>query len=136
MAQERCIRRCLVYGRSWQAGEVRTIQDHDERGQPIVTDHFRLVEGDEKVDDRDFHDPELVKEKRREAGTRDKRAALTQALNQLDPDDDSHWTARGLPSLSKLHTMTDFEVSRGDVREAYPDFDREFAQGIRLDSKS
>ena len=128
MAQERCIKPCLVYGRKWKFGEVRTITAVDEDGRPAVTDHFRLVGEDEVVNDREYHNPERVAEARREMGTRDKTAAVLRALDQLDPDNDSHWTARGFASISKLHTLTDLEVTRGDVQEANPEFDREFAR--------
>jgi len=91
MAQERCFNRTFQYNRLWTPGEIRTA-DTDERGVPVASDHFRLVDSDETVEERKVHSDEKVKEARRESGQRDKRAAIERALYDLDPDDDSHWT--------------------------------------------
>jgi len=133
MAQERCIRRTAQFGRLWLAGEVRTIDKEDERGHPVVSDHFRLVESGEAVEDRDAYDDEAVAEKRKESGLRDKTAGITAALEKLDCDDDTHWTRKGDPSLQQVFKHTDFEVSRGAVREVWPEFNREYARGLRRD---
>lgn len=133
MALERCIRQTAQYERFWQVGEVRTVSRTDEQGNPLVSDHFRLVGGEEKISDKDFYDPALVEEKRKESGMRDRRAGITRALEQLDPDDDDHWTRRGEPSIQKVFALTSFEVSRGALREVWPEFDRVLARSIRAD---
>ena len=131
MAQERCVRKTAQHGRLWLPGEVRTIDAHDESGRPIVSPHFRLVESDEMVSEDEVYSPEDVAVRRREAGLRDKRAAITQALRALDPEDNSHWTRKGEPSLQKVFGLTSFEVSRAVVREVWPDFDRDVARELR-----
>lgn len=133
MAQERCIRKTAQFGRLWYPGEVRTIDKTNDDGLPIVSSHFRLVEDEEKVDEKDYFDPKEVEEKRKESGLRDKRAGITRALETLDPDNDAHWTQKGEPSLQHVFAQTSFEVSRGALREVWPDFDRKIAREIRKD---
>lgn len=131
MAQERCIRRCLASGRLWEVGDVRTIESTNDAGRPNIAEHFRLVGPDEEVADKEFHNPEKIAEIRRESGLLDKTAAIMRSLDQLDPDDNTHWTAKGYPSVAKMHLLTGFEVSKGDLQAAYPEFDRELARDLR-----
>lgn len=131
MAQERCIRKCVSQGRLWTLGEVRTAGVNAETGKPEAHVHFRLVEEDEAVDERDVYSDEKVKEARRESGMRDKRAAITKALYALDPDDDAHWTRNGDPAVQAVYVNVDFEVSRNEISAALPGFDRETAKGLQ-----
>jgi len=110
-------------------GEIRTADQEDERGQLTPSSHFRFVEEDEQVDPRKVYSEEDLAEKRREAGLRDQRSAIEKALYALDPEDDSHWTRMGDPSLQVVHKLVDFDVSRAKLREVMPGFDRETARG-------
>lgn len=55
---------------------------------------------------------------------------IKQALRKLDPNDDGDWTAGGLPSLGRLKEIVGVDdLSRAEVGEADPGFNREVAQG-------
>lgn len=127
MAQERCIRRTAQFGRLWEPNEVRTVTKFDDEGRPVFSQHFRPVEDDEKVDIGDLYDPELAADTKRASAMRDKTTAIRSALERLDVNNDSHWTAQGLPAVQQVHLMTDFEVSRAEIQAAFPEFSREFA---------
>jgi len=46
---------------------------------------------------------------------------LTQALSQLDPSNDEHWTNNGAPAMSAIHALTDNPShTRANVTEAAP----------------
>jgi len=49
------------------------------------------------------------------------------ALEKLDHDDDSHWTARGLPRMEVLNRLIEGELgaNQNDIRAAWPGFSRE-----------
>ena len=130
MAQERCFNRTFQYHRLWTPGEIRTA-DVDDAGKPVASDHFRLVEGEEEVEERNVFSDEKVKEARQQAGQRDKRAAIERALYDLDPDDDSHWTRAGDPAIQAVFGRVDFEVTRNEIRSILPDFDRAFAKDLK-----
>jgi hypothetical protein len=50
---------------------------------------------------------------------------ILDAVNQLDPNNDNHWTADGLPRLETVRLMaSDSSLSRDDVEKAAPDFRR------------
>ena len=104
----------------------------DGEGKVVLTDHFRRVADDEVVADREFHSPEEVREARVASNQLDKTAAITDALGKLDPEDNQDWTSRGFPSVTRLHVMTGMEISRGDIQDAYPGFDREMARAHQV----
>jgi len=58
-------------------------------------------------------------------------AGVQAALAQMDPENDSQWTALGLVRLEALEAVMGREVSRGDVRQADPGFDRDAARAAR-----
>ena len=125
MALERCIRKCFYHDRLWEVGEVRTTNELDDGGQPVVTsDNFRLIESDERIDDRKVYKDEELAEKRRESGLRDKRGGILRALSELDHSDNSHWTKQGWPNLQAVASRCDFEVTRADITVAAPDMER------------
>jgi len=130
MAQERCVRKSYSRNRLWIPGEVRTANT-DDQGRPVASMHFRLVGADEEVEPSKVFTDAKVKAARAEAGLRDKRAAITNALNGLDPDDDSHWTQAGWPSVQAVFSRVDFEVTRNEIMAAAPDFNRDAAKGRR-----
>lgn len=130
MAQERCVRKSHSQHRLWLVGEVRSAPI-DANGNPVASMHFRLLDGGERVDERKVYSDDKVKEARRESGQRDKRAAITNALNNLDPDDDAHWTRAGYPAIQAIFGLVDFEVSRNEITATAPDFDREHARGLK-----
>jgi len=124
MARERCIRRTAQYNRLWEVGEIRTIENFNEEGKAIVSDHFVEVKKDETFDPNKAYDQEDVKKRQAETQVRDKTSAIINALRKLDADDDANWTVNGYPSVQKVHILTDFEVTRADIQAAAPDFDR------------
>lgn len=128
MPKERCVRKCPAHGRLWLPGEVREISDFDEDGQPIVTDHFRLIEDDEQVDLEKVYDQDELKQKKAESNARDREAAIKTALQKMDPDNSRHWTRGGLPSLQFLCTETGLDLTRGEVHAVAPDFDQDAAR--------
>ena len=131
MAQERCYRANHQYGKKWNPGEIRTIDKFDEEGRPAVSDHFRLVGRDEAVDEDKVFDKTEIEERKKESHQRDKRTAILEALDKLDPERDGDWTARGYPSMSALAAHLDIEVTRDEVTAASPDFDREKAYALK-----
>lgn len=133
MPQERCVKKCAVYGRMWVVGEVRDIDRFEEDGTPIVTDHFRLVEEDESVEAEDLFDKDELREKQAEANRRDLGAALASAIEKIDTENDRHWTRDGRPSLQFLSGETDQNLTRAQVQAMAPDLDRET---LRRDRKA
>jgi hypothetical protein len=130
MPQERCVRRCLTDGRVWEVGEVREAKANED-GDIVITDHFRRVGDDEVVVDKEVHSPEAVARAKKESNDLDRGAALVSALDRLDPEDNSHWTARGYPSIAALHLETALELTRSEVSAAYPGFDRDLARDLK-----
>lgn len=54
---------------------------------------------------------------------------IQQALTQLDPTNDDHWTADGLPRMDVVEGIVgDTKIKRKDVTDAAPKFTRESAQ--------
>lgn len=49
-------------------------------------------------------------------------------LKKLDPDSNDHWTNAGLPSISAVSEIAGAPVSRAQVAEAWPSFDRSVAR--------
>lgn len=50
---------------------------------------------------------------------------ILNALNQLDPRDDKHWTEAGLPRMDVIETLISENVTRKQVDEALPGFSRD-----------
>lgn len=46
------------------------------------------------------------------------------ALQLLDPSDDTHWTAAGLPAVDAVKAALGGEVNRGEIEAAAPGFVR------------
>lgn len=56
------------------------------------------------------------------------KEAIIQALREFDPLDDDQWTADGAPKMEVVHRLAeDDKITRKDVVEAAPDFNRETA---------
>lgn len=129
-SHERCYRTCLVYGRRWNIGDVRLIERFDEDGKPIVTEHFRLVEPGERVTDEELKLPKNIEVDREMASMRnDRQTNIRKALEQLDPDSNGDWTQKGQPSLQRVYAISRLDdIQRGDIVDAWPEFDREFAR--------
>ena len=50
---------------------------------------------------------------------------LIEAIHQLDPANDDHWTAQGLPAMEALKGfLGDDSITRPQVTEAAPDLNR------------
>lgn len=53
---------------------------------------------------------------------------ITQALSQLDPADNAHWTADGMPRMDVVEKLVgDSSITRKNVTDAAPDFTRDTA---------
>lgn len=52
---------------------------------------------------------------------------LADALNKLNPEDDSHWTKTGLPNLQVLNEWLGRKVGRDEIEEVSAGFNREVA---------
>lgn len=61
-------------------------------------------------------------------GNGESERSLRQALAELNPDNDDHWTQGGRPSLSALQAQLHRPVTRAEVDRAAPRFDRSSAQ--------
>lgn len=48
-------------------------------------------------------------------GASDAKPSLAEAIGQLDPENDAHWTSNNLPSLDHLGELIGKKVARGDV---------------------
>lgn len=83
--------------------------------------------------DPDAAPAEPVKEQESESDDNDADDAesealtLEDALKRLDPDDDAHWTKTGLPDCNVLKELTGTAVTRQEVNDVAPDFNREQA---------
>lgn len=53
--------------------------------------------------------------------------ALLDVLKQLDPGNDDHWTGTGLPSVNTVIELHGEPVTRAQISEAWPGFDRDAA---------
>lgn len=56
-----------------------------------------------------------------------KNAAVIKAIRGLDPADDSHWTDEGLPMISKIEESGFPGLTRQEVTEALPGWNRDLA---------
>ncbi len=62
---------------------------------------------------------------------------ISTALDQLDPKNDEHWTKTGLPVMGAVEVLVgDTNITRAEVTEARPDFNRATAQNLKPDSTS
>lgn len=53
------------------------------------------------------------------------------ALGQLDPANDDHWIASGLPAMKAIEDLTgEPGIKRADVEAAMPGFTRDVARGL------
>ncbi|QDP53462.1 MAG: hypothetical protein GOVbin4933_8 [Prokaryotic dsDNA virus sp.] len=55
---------------------------------------------------------------------------ILEAVRDLDPQNDEHWTADGLPRLDAVENLLGGDVSRKAVTNAAPDFTRAVAQEL------
>lgn len=52
-------------------------------------------------------------------------------LEKLDPGNDDHWTNAGLPAVGAVSELAGENVTRQQIGEAYPGFDREKANNAK-----
>lgn len=57
---------------------------------------------------------------------------LKQALKTLDPKNDEHWTAGGLPRVDVLEQLTGGSVTRDEIEAAAPDLKRSTAPELNV----
>lgn len=55
---------------------------------------------------------------------------ILEALLGLSPDNDEHWTADGLPRLDAVENLLGASVTRKQLTNAAPDFNRAMAQSV------
>lgn len=61
--------------------------------------------------------------------------AARNALSQLDPENDEHWTGQGLPSVEAVRAIAaDDSISRADIQGVAPKLNREEARKIAADN--
>ncbi len=61
----------------------------------------------------------------------DPKPTLAEALGDLDPDNEDHWTSNNLPSLDFLSEKTGTKVSRAQVEEVADGFTRAKAKALK-----
>lgn len=59
------------------------------------------------------------------------KLSLAEAIGQLDPENDAHWTSNNLPSLDYLATLTGKKIARGDVDAVADGYTRAKARAAR-----
>lgn len=107
--------------RDVQSGGAGSTQEETGDGERS-TDSKKGEEGAEDQgggsdDPRDVAEPE-----RKEVDVK-----LVGVIRALDPDNDDHWTVVGLPSLSAIEEAYSPDVTRGDIEQAFPGYNREQA---------
>lgn len=63
---------------------------------------------------------------------------INEVLRQLDPENDAHWTSKGLPAMEAVEDLGGFEaeaVKRSDVTAANPAFNRDLARAQRVNAE-
>lgn len=60
------------------------------------------------------------------------KPSLAEAIGQLDPENDAHWTAQGLPAMDAIENiMGSKSVTRADVNAAADGYTRDKAKALR-----
>lgn len=59
---------------------------------------------------------------------------IRSVLNRLDPGNDDHWTNAGLPAVGAVSELAGDAVTRQQIAEAYPGYDRAKAEAARTGS--
>lgn len=109
--QYRCVQECFFRGRRWRPGDgkILTLQ-HDELDPP----HFKRLGVDKREDvEEGYNENEIL------------HAKIREALQQLNPNDPSHWTARGEPAVIAVEAVLGFDIYRRDIDEAWPGFNQD-----------
>jgi hypothetical protein len=103
--------------RLWQSGEELSTEIGDLPG------HIYTYLDDQDPTDS-APDPEPL---RAMAHLQLAEVRVRDALEKLDHDDDSHWTARGLPRIEILNLLIEGDIgaNHNDIRAAWPGFCRE-----------
>lgn len=57
--------------------------------------------------------------------------SINQALLSLDPSNDDHWTSDGSPKMEAVAQFLDQEVTRKDIIQAAPEFNRTHAMSLK-----
>ncbi len=133
MARARCVTKCFYDGRLWdpERDGSRTLYVKD--GAVFLVDgkelnapkHFALIGASSVLDE----DGEIVED--------DVLGGLIkQALNELDVDNDEHWTSKGLPAMLAVEAKVGQDLKRPQVEAAFPGFSRETQPLSKLSAKS
>jgi hypothetical protein len=59
------------------------------------------------------------------------RPTLAEAIGQLDPENDAHWTSNNLPSIDALAALTGKPATRAEVNELAEGYTRAKARSVR-----
>lgn len=111
-------------------GRITLVQSEEDMAQ-----HAKFLELNWAVKEVEGEAPVVVK-KEPETLVPDPNAdfggRLRKAINDLDPDDDAHWTAEGKPAIAAVTSLYGSTgVTRADVEAAAPGFNRTAAQEAR-----
>jgi len=61
---------------------------------------------------------------------------ILEALAALNPEDESHWTAQGLPAIAVVRDLAkNQDITRFDVEKAAPGFNLQVARGLNPDKE-
>lgn len=80
--------------------------------------HIAAADGVDPDEDDEDNEPEA------ELSDAEKAQAIKDALETLDPDEDAHWTKKGLADVNTVEEILGFDVTRADIEAAAPDFTR------------
>lgn len=59
---------------------------------------------------------------------------LAEVIQDLDPANEDHWSARGLPAVEAVSKLFGKDVSRADIEAAAPDYTRAAAKAAKANS--
>lgn len=101
-------------------GEVREVElSQAELDDALATGWFELVH--DPLDHDDNGTKGGAKKPDGDSATADEIVA---AIGLLDPKDDAHWTAAGLPAVEAVAAIAEKPVTRAAITEAAPDAKR------------
>ena len=117
---------------AWDArwpGEIRRINTDEvfwtETAPDNLPRYLKVVEGEDD-EDPEFSMPEPKPGQHNLGNAAGHDYRIAKALNQLDPDDDAHWTDAGLPNVRAVNSLLrgQDQVTRAQVHNCMPGFSR------------
>jgi hypothetical protein len=116
--------------RATKRGEYKTLKEEGDEFEVEFERHFSenwmerisgagKADNDSQVQDSDNEDTDLEG---------DQAVAINNALDQLDPENNDHWTKDDKPKMSVIEDIIgDKSITRGDVEAVRPGFSRDSA---------